>query len=335
MIPTILVTGGAGYIGSHAALFLAQKGYKVIILDDFLQHQQFNHAWAQVIKGDVADRALLATIFKQHAIKAVMHFAAFIEVGESVRDPLKYYNNNVGKTITLLEAMLEHNVRHFIFSSSCAVYGTPQWLPLTEDHPVQPVSPYGQSKLMIENVLRDVAANHQLNFIALRYFNAAGALPEFGLGEQHTPETHLIPLLFKAARSQAPFKLFGTDYPTKDGSCVRDYLHVWDIADAHWRALEHLLQGKPSDVFNLGTGNGVSVRQMVDAVEKVTQTNINLIVEKRRQGDPAILVADASKANLILGWKPHYSELEFMLKSAYAFAYETRMPMQQGKNIQY
>lgn len=329
MKPTILVTGGAGYIGSHAALLLVQKGYQVIILDDLSQGQTFSYSWATFIKGDIADRQLLSDIFTTHAIKAVMHFAASIEVGESVKNPLKYYHNNVAKTLVLLDVMVAHNVRSFIFSSSCAVYGIPQELPLTEDHPKNPVSPYGMSKLIIETALHDIAATEALNFVALRYFNAAGALPDFGLGEQHTPETHLIPLLFKSARTQAPFKIFGNDYPTKDGTCIRDFLHVWDIADAHWRALEHVMQGKPSDCFNVGTGNGISVKQMIEAVEIICQAKINVVVEKRREGDAAVLVADVFKAGTVLKWKPCYSELDFMLRSAYAFAYGTRLAVQQ------
>ncbi len=328
-LAVILITGGAGYIGSHAALYLVQKGYKVIVLDDLLQGQSFPHTWATFIKGDMADKELLHNLFTDYNVQAVMHFAAFIEVGESVQNPLKFYQNNVAKTLTLLETMLAHNVRNFIFSSSAAVYGMPERVPLIEDHPKNPISPYGQSKLMIELALHDLAKIGALNFVALRYFNAAGALPEFGLGEQHTPETHLIPLLFKAAQTGAPFKIFGSDYPTKDGSCIRDYLHVWDIADAHWRALEHILHDKPSDCFNLGTGCGISVKQMIEAIEKVCQTKITTTFEKRRPGDPAILVADAAKAATILQWKPQFSDLDFILHSAYAFAYGTRLTAQQ------
>lgn len=323
MQKTILVVGGAGYIGSHTAFLLAQHGHHVIILDNLSQGQTFSHSWATFIQGDFGDKKLINEIFSTHNITAVMHFAAHIEVGESVHNPLKFYNNNVIKTVQLLETMLEHGVHTFIFSSSCAVYGTPQFLPLTEDHPTAPISPYGNSKLMVEMMLRDMQQAYGLAYVSLRYFNAAGALPEYGLGERHTPESHIIPLLLRSAQTQKPFSIFGTDYPTKDGTCVRDYLHVLDIAQAHLLALNHLQDEKPSEAFNLGTGNGFSVRQIIEAVEKITETKIRTILAEKRAGDPASLVADPTRAHNILQWQPRYSDLDFIVRSAYVFEHQS------------
>ncbi len=319
LLPAILVIGGAGYIGSHTAYLLKQKGYKVIVLDKYVHNQQFNPSWATVIKKDFADAETLEHIFSTYNISAVMHFAACIEVGESVKNPLKFYENNVSKTITLFNAMRKNGINKFIFSSSCAVYGMPQQLPLTEDHTKNPINPYGKTKFMIENILEDMNQAYGFNYVSLRYFNAAGALPEEQLGEQHKPETHIIPLLLRAAQNGLPFNIFGNDYETKDGTAVRDYLHVLDIAQAHLAALQHLEKGHPSDCFNLGTGTGFSVKEMVDAVEKVCRTPIKTVWQERRPGDPAVLVADPTKAQTILKWQPKYSDLEFILKSALAF----------------
>lgn len=318
MKQTILVTGGAGYIGSHTALLLAQQRYNVIILDALLHNQTFNHAWATFIKGNCGDKQLLNEIFTQNNISAVMHFAANIEVGESVQHPLKFYDNNVSNTIKLLEVMRVRGCNNFIFSSSCAVYGTPEQLPLTEDHPKNPISPYGRTKLMIEQVLQDCARAYNMRYVALRYFNAAGSLPEHGLYEHHEPETHIIPLLLRAAQTKKPFSIFGTNHDTKDGTCVRDFLHVWDIAHAHLKALLHVQKNNPSDAFNLGTGRGISVKAMIYAVEKICKTPIQVIQTLKRQGDPPTLVADPSKAYDILRWQPKYSDLPFILQSAYA-----------------
>ncbi len=317
---TILVTGGAGYIGSHTAFLLAQQGHTIIVLDNLLHGQVFNYPWATFIKGDYADKNVLSTIFSSHPITAVMHFAALIDVGESVRHPQTYYENNVIKTVQLLEVMRAHAVNTLIFSSSCAVYGIPQWLPLTENHPKNPISPYGKTKLMLEMILHDFAHAYGMKYCALRYFNAAGALPEQHLGEQHKPETHLIPLLLQAALHKQPFTIFGSDHPTKDGTCVRDFLHVLDIAQAHIQALEHLREGRPSDCFNIGTGSGISVKEMVSAVESITGTPIKTIHTKARVGDPPILVADASYTQAILNWQPRYSHLDYILKTAFTFA---------------
>jgi UDP-glucose 4-epimerase len=333
MKQTILVTGGAGYIGSHTAFLLAQQGYNVIILDTLVHDQIFTHTWATFIKGNCGDRALLEKIFTQYSINTVMHFAAYIEVGESVTNPLKYYQNNVTNTLNLLESMLAHNIRNFIFSSSCAVYGIPETNFIAEDHPKNPISPYGITKYIIEKVLEDLHTAHKLEYVSLRYFNAVGALPEYGLYEQHKPETHLIPLLLQAAITQKPFYIFGTDHPTPDGSCIRDFLHVWDIAHAHAKAVTHLKTGKPSDCFNLGTGYGLSVKQMIAHVEQITKTKLNTLPVKNRAGDPPILVANASKAHDILGWRPHYSDITFIIQSAYIASMHIRQQTEEKSHI--
>lgn len=318
MKQTILVTGGAGYIGSHTALLLAQQQYNVIILDALLHNQTFNHTWATFIQGNFGDKKILNHIFTHHNIAAVMHFAANIEVSESVKNPLKFYHNNVSNTINMLEAMYMHGCNNFIFSSSCAVYGNPHYIPLTEDHPKNPISPYGRTKLMIEHVLQDCAHAYDIRFVNLRYFNAAGALAEYNLYEHHEPETHVIPLLFRATHTKKPFYVFGIDHETPDGTCVRDYLHVWDIAHAHLKALFHVQQNNPSDAFNLGTGKGISVKTMIAHVEQICKTPITVIHAEKRAGDPPTLVADPSKAHDILGWQPRYSDITFILQSAYA-----------------
>jgi UDP-glucose 4-epimerase len=317
--PAIIITGGAGYIGSHVAYILAQQNYQVILLDSFLHNQRCNPSWAIIIKADYADRQILTTLFTSYDIKAVVHCAAFIEVGQSVMHPAQFYENNVAKTVTLLQSMIEHGIKKIIFSSTCAIYGNPQHLPLTEDHPKNPINPYGKTKLMIEMMLQDFQAAYGLEYVCLRYFNAAGALPEEGLGEQHTPESHLIPRALQAALEQSPFTAFGNDYETKDGTALRDYVHVLDIAQAHLLALQHLNAGKPSDCFNLGTGYGFSIKEIIEMVEKVCYTKIKLVYTQRRSGDAPILVADSLRAETILGWKREYSQLDFIIKSAYAF----------------
>jgi UDP-glucose 4-epimerase len=323
----ILITGGAGYIGSHASYLLAmKKKYNVIIIDKFLHNQSFNHKWATVIKDDFANEAILKKIFSKYKIDAVMHFAAFIEVGESVKDPKRFYENNVLKTIKFLNFILEHNVKKFIFSSSCAVYGEPKKIPIDESHPLNPFSPYGKNKLAVEFALQDYDLAYGLKSVSLRYFNAAGALADQQLGEQHDPETHIIPLMLEAAKKRKPFKIFGTDYDTKDGTCIRDYVHVLDIARAHVLALEFLDKTNKSDVFNLGSGKGFSVKEMIEAAEKICCTKSHnlsrIFVEKkdRRPGDPAILLADPTKAKKILGWKPKHSDLKTIITSAEIFS---------------
>ncbi len=313
---TILITGGAGYIGSHIALFFKQKGCNVILLDSLLYGQPFKFPWAICVQGDIADSALVKSIIKSHQIDAVIHCAALIDVGKSIHDPLNFYDNNVVKTFRLLQTLIECSVKKIIFSSSCAVYGNPHHLPMHEAHPKNPISPYGRSKLMVEYMLEDFRHAFDLNYVALRYFNACGAMPEFGLCERHDPEIHLIPLLIRAAHEQKPFTIFGTDYPTPNGTAVRDFVHVWDIAHAHWLSYEHLMHGKDSGAFNLGTGKGVSVREMVNAVERLLGIPIAITHGEPRAGDPAILVADATSAGDVLGWRPTCSDLETIVVSA-------------------
>lgn len=324
MHKTVLITGGAGYVGSHIALKLAHHGYNIIIIDNFHQQQHFHAPWATVIKSDFANEEQLHTIFSSYPIDAVIHCAAFIEVGTSIKEPRIYYQNNLFKTGKLLNAMLSHGVRKIIFSSSCAVYGIPQEIPITEDHPRNPISVYGKTKAMVEEMLIDFDHAYDLKFISLRYFNAAGAQADQYLGEQHKPETHIIPLLLQAIHQQKPFTLFGNDYETPDGSCIRDFLHVTDIAHAHLLALQHLDHHKPSDFFNLGTGRGISIKQLIKTAEQLFATSVKLIIEKRRPGDPARLIADPSKVELVLGWRARHSDIEYILQSAYAYMLQER-----------
>lgn len=317
--PALVITGGAGYIGSHIAYLCKQHNYTIIILDLFFHNQYFNPSWATIIKGDFSNKKLLAEIFSHYDIKAVIHCAAFIEVGQSVTNPSSYYENNVAKTLVLLQSMIEHGIKKIVFSSSCAVYGNPEFLPLIENHPKNPISPYGKTKLMVEMMLEDFQRAYGLEYVCLRYFNAAGALPEEGLGEQHQPESHLIPRILQAALEQTPFTIYGNDYETKDGTAIRDYVHVLDIAHAHLLALCHLEAHKPSDAFNLGSGHGFSIKEVVEAVEKVCQVKIKTVVEKRRAGDPAALVADSFHIQTILQWQRKYSQLAFIVQSACLF----------------
>lgn len=314
----LLITGGAGYIGSHTAWLLAQKGYKIIILD----HAPLHHAavgWATYIRDDFASPTTLKSIFTTYNITAVMHFAAFTDVHASIKNPRQYYQNNVIKTCQLLDAMLENGIRTFIFSSSCAMYGNPEYTPIDEAHSQKPITPYGISKQMVEQILHDYAHAYDVEYISLRYFNAAGAQPEQQLGERHQPETHLIPLLLHALHNRTPFKIFGTNYDTPDGTCVRDFLHVRDIASAHYRALMHLENNHTSDCFNIGTGRGISIHEMAEAAQKLFKKELQIIYDERRAGDPAILVANPTKAKLLLQWQPHYSDLDYVLHSAHEY----------------
>ncbi|MBY0353679.1 UDP-glucose 4-epimerase GalE [Candidatus Babeliales bacterium] len=319
MKKSILLTGGAGYIGSHTAYFLAQQGYHVVIVDSYVQHQTFDPSWATVVRADFSDQKTLVNIFKTYAIEAVMHFAAFIEVGESVTRPADFYENNVGNVFKLLRLMLEHDIKKIVFSSSCAVYGNPVRMPMDELHPTMPVSPYGRNKLMVEWALQDYAAAYDLRYVSLRYFNAAGALPDVHLGEHHQPETHLIPRLLQAIQNNEPVTVFGNDYNTPDGTCLRDYIHVADIAQAHVLALKYLRSGAQSEVFNLGTGLGYTVKQVIDAAEVLCNKKANIQVLDRRPGDAEVLLADPTKIKNVLGWQPHYSDLLTILSSALAW----------------
>ncbi len=318
---TILVTGGAGYIGSHAVLALNQAGYDVIVLDNLSYgHREIVEEVLKVklIVGDISDRALLDEIFTTHKITAVMHFAAFIAVGESVSDPGKYYRNNVAGTLTLLEAMVAASINTFVFSSTCALYGIPKSIPLVEDHPQDPISPYATTKWMVERILSDFDKAYGLKSVCFRYFNAAGADPTGLLGEDHAPETHLIPLvLFAALGKLESVSIFGTDYPTRDGTCIRDYIHVTDLAQAHVLGLDYLLKEGDSDVFNLGNGSGFSVREVIETAKKVTGKEIQIVERDRRPGDPPVLVGSSDKAKKVLGWRPQYANLNDIVAHAW------------------
>lgn len=319
--PTILVAGGAGYIGSHAVLALQQAGYKVIVLDNLVYgHRDVVETVLQVelIEGDLNDRALLDQLFAQHEIAAVMHFAAYAYVGESVTEPAKYYRNNVVATLTLLEAMVAANVKTFVFSSTCATYGMPKTVPIPEDHPQAPINPYGATKLMVERILADFDVAYGLKSVCFRYFNAAGADPQQRLGEDHIPETHLIPLVLQAALGKREsISVFGTDYPTPDGTCVRDYIHVTDLATAHVLGLEYLLKGGNSEAFNLGNGSGFSVKQVIDAAREVTGREIKVVELERRPGDPPALIGSSEKARTMIGWQPQYTDLREIISHAW------------------
>ncbi|WP_225938671.1 UDP-glucose 4-epimerase GalE [Kovacikia minuta] len=320
---TILVTGGAGYIGSHAVLALQQAGYEVIVLDNLVYgHREIAEEVLKVelIVGDTTDRSLLDSLFASRNITAVMHFAAYAYVGESVTDPAKYYHNNFVGTLTLLEAMLAASIKTFVFSSTCATYGVPTTVPIPEDHPQNPINPYGASKLMIERVLQDFSTAYDFKSVCFRYFNAAGADPEGRLGEDHNPETHILPLvLLTALGKRESVSIFGTDYPTPDGTCVRDYIHVADLAQAHVLGLEYLLKGGESTVFNLGNGNGFSVQQVIDTARQLTGREIKAIECDRRAGDPPALVGGSDRAKNVLGWNPQYADLSTIIAHAWSW----------------
>jgi len=320
----ILVTGGAGYIGSHAVLSLLAANFQVIILDSLvfghrdLVEKTFPAELVELIVGNVSDRALLDQIFAKHQIAAVLHFAAYAYVGESVKDPGKYYRNNVMGTLILLEAMVSAKIKNLVFSSTCATYGLPQQIPITETHPQAPINPYGASKLMVERILSDFDHAHGLHSVCFRYFNAAGADPQTRIGEDHNPETHLIPLLLLTAIGKCEsVSIFGTDYPTADGTCVRDYIHVSDLADAHVLGLQYLLNGGASNIFNLGNGNGFSVREVIDSATLVTGKEILTVESDRRPGDPPVLVGSSTKAKEILKWQPQFADLNLILAHAW------------------
>ncbi|MGB5830370.1 MAG: UDP-glucose 4-epimerase GalE [Thiohalocapsa sp.] len=315
---SILVTGGAGYIGSHACQALARSGYLPITYDNLVYGHRWAVRWGPLEEGDIGDRARLGAVIDQYQPAAVMHFAAYAYVGESVLDPGKYYRNNVAGSLTLLEAMRDHQISRFIFSSSCATYGIPEQTPIGEEHPQRPINPYGASKLMIERMLGDFDVAHGLRSIALRYFNAAGADPGAEIGEAHDPETHLIPLVLDAAAGARPaITIHGSDYDTPDGTCVRDYIHVTDLAQAHVLALQVLEQGGSSTSYNLGNGQGFTVREVIEHATRITRRDIPLIIGPRRAGDPARLVGDAHRARRELGWQPRHADLDEILVTAW------------------
>ena len=315
--PLILVTGGAGYVGSHACKALAAAGWQPIVYDNLVHGHAEAVKWGPLEHGDIADRSRLDFVLESYRPTAAMHFAAFTSVGESVADPGKYYRNNVSGSLTLLEALRDNGVSRFVFSSTAAVYGTPERVPISEDCAKAPINPYGVTKLAVENLLADFARAHDLNATALRYFNAAGADPDGEIGERHDPETHLIPLALDAASGKgAPLKLFGDDYPTEDGTCIRDYIHVADLADAHVKALE---EQHGFNAYNLGTGMGASVRQIMDAIDRVTGRPVPHEIAPRREGDPAALVADPSRAMRDFDWTPQHSDIDTIVSTAWAW----------------
>jgi UDP-glucose 4-epimerase len=317
---TILVIGGAGYIGAHMSKELLRAGYDVLILDDLSRGHRDLLAGGTFYEGDLGDSALLKTIFSAHKVDAVMHFAAYSLVGESVEKPLAYYRNNVARTVELLDAMVQNGVKHFIFSSTAAVYGEPVKVPIDEDHARQPTNPYGTSKLTVEHMLADCQRAYGLRYVSLRYFNAAGADASGEIGERHEPESHLIPLVLQVATGQREsIKIFGTDYPTPDGTCLRDYVHVSDLAQAHLLALRHLLAGGESAVYNLGNSKGYSVREVIETARRITSRPIPAVTAARRPGDPARLIADSAKIRRELGWKPRYEDLTSIIETAWVW----------------
>jgi UDP-glucose 4-epimerase len=316
----VLVTGGAGYIGSHFCKELFRKGNYPIVADNLIYGYKENVKWGELYVCDIGDYGSIDRCFKEHKIEAVVHFAAFAYVGESVTNPMRYYENNLKNTITLLTCMLNNKVKKIVFSSSCATYGIPDKIPIDEQHKQEPINPYGQTKLMIEKMLRDYDRAYGLKYAILRYFNAAGSDPDGELGEQHVPETHLIPLVLDVALGRRNcIKIFGDDYETKDGTCIRDYIHVTDLANAHINALQMLQNGHNSDFYNLGAGVGYSVKDVIHNALKITGKNIRCEIDKRREGDPPILIASNEKAIKKLDWKIQYSCLDEILRTAWRF----------------
>ena len=315
---SILIVGGAGYIGSQTAKLVAAAGLQPVVFDNLVYGHEWAVKWGPFVRGDLADRALLVDVMKRHQVEAVIHFAAYAYVGESVTNPRKYFDNNVAGSLSLLNAMLDAGVRDVVFSSTCATYGEPREVPIPEDHPQQPVNPYGESKLAVEKMLHWYSQAYDLRYAALRYFNAAGADPDAEIGEDHDPETHLIPLAIDAARgARAALEIYGTDYPTPDGTAIRDYIHVVDLAEAHLLALDRLRAGDRALRLNLGTGRGQSVRAVVDAVGRVAGRPVPFREVGRRAGDPPALVADARRAAQALGWKPRFADLDVIVEHAW------------------
>jgi len=314
----VLVTGGAGYIGAHACKALARDGYLPVAYDNLVYGHPAAVKWGPLEAGDINDRRRLESVMQRYKPAAVMHFAAYAYVGESVTNPAKYYHNNAVGSLSLLEAMRNCNMDKVIFSSTCATYGLPEQTPIAESHPQSPINPYGRSKLMIEWILQDFAAAYGIEFVSLRYFNAAGADPDAEIGEDHHPETHLIPLVLDAALGRIDqITVFGTDYDTPDGTCIRDYIHVSDLADAHLLALEYLLSRRGSIMFNLGNGHGFSVRQVIETAAEVTGCDIPFRDSDRRPGDPPILIGDSQKIRQVLGWEPVLHQLNTIIETAW------------------
>ena len=314
----ILVTGGLGYVGAHAVKVLVDRGEEVISLDNLVFGHREAACGAEVVIGDIGDARLLLEIFKSHKVEAVMHFAAFADVGESVSDPHKYYVNNISNSLTLLRAMIDHGVKVMIFSSSAATFGEPEVVPIPEGHPKNPTNPYGRSKLMLEEILGEYDRAYGLRSVSMRYFNASGADPTGVIGEDHTPEHHIIPIVLQVALGQRDHvSIFGTDWPTKDGTCIRDYVHVTDLAQAHVLALDALREGRRTTAYNLGNGSGYSVRELIELAEKVTGRKIESVSGARRPGDPAVLVASSARIVSELGWEPRFADLKTIIETAW------------------
>ena len=314
----VLIVGGAGYIGSHTVKELHKKGHEILVLDNLVHgHKEFLK-WGKFVNADLENIKQLRSIFKKYPITSVMHFASYINVGESVTDPKKYYINNVTNTLNLLNVMIEYSVRHFIFSSTCATYGTPVSIPIDENHPQNPINPYGQSKLMIEKIIEDYSNAYDFSYVSLRYFNASGADQDGEIGEWHNPETHLIPIVLDAAiNKRDSIEIYGTDYDTPDGTCIRDYIHVTDLADAHIKALEFLESGEKSTAFNIGTENGYTVREIIEKTIEITKREIKVVETGRREGDATTLISKSTKIKDTLKWEPQHSSLNEIIQSAW------------------
>jgi UDP-glucose-4-epimerase GalE len=323
-MPKILITGGAGYIGAHTAHLLLRRGYDVLVVDDLSRGRRHNVAPERLLVMDIADTEGLYWLIRGEHFDAVIHFAAYISVGESTQAPELYFANNVGGSISLLTAMTKAGVSRIVFSSTAAVYGNPAKVPITEDSPFDPVSPYGESKVMVEKILGWMDRFRNMRSIALRYFNACGAEPDAGLGEEHDPETHLIPLLFRAILTGKPVTIFGDDYETADGTCVRDYIHVADLAEAHILAVEHLMRGGDSGSYNVGTGSGFTVLEVLRAVEEITGKKVPYSIGPRREGDAPVLVANSDKLQRTLNWKPERSGIRQIVRDAWEFELKRR-----------
>ena len=314
----ILVVGGAGYIGSHMVALLGEAAHEVVTVDNLSHGYRDAVHYGEFVEADLTDKDALDRLLSAGAFDAVMHFASYIQVGESVVEPAKYYENNVSNTLNLLDAMVKHGVKHFIFSSTAAIFGEPEYTPIDELHPTLPINPYGRTKLYVEQILADYDRAYGLKSVCLRYFNAAGAHPDGSLGERHVPETHLIPLVLQAASGRRDaISVFGRDYPTPDGTCVRDYIHVMDLCEAHLLALEKLVEDGESAAYNLGNGNGFSVQEVIDSAARVTGRAIKVVDAPRRDGDPAHLVADSTMAKRVLGWQPQYADLDTIIRHAW------------------
>ena len=314
----ILVCGGAGYIGSHINKQLNKEGYETVVFDNLVYGHKEAVKWGTLVKGDLGNIEEIESVFEKYDIDAVFHFAAYAYVGESVDEPEKYYYNNVANTLNLLKVMKKHGCNKIIFSSTCATYGEPERVPITEDMPQHPINPYGATKLMVERIFKDYHKAYGLNYVVLRYFNAAGADPDGEIGESHDPETHIIPLVLDAAGGEREdIKVFGTDYDTPDGSCIRDYIHVTDLASAHLLSLHHLENGGNSDFFNLGNAKGTSVLEVIDSVKRITGREFKVTLSDRRAGDPAKLVGSSEKAMKVLGWKPVYADIDTIVSHAW------------------